>query len=80
MATTFFKGLVVDVLDSTSTMSVMNDSRQDLQKSVTAEAMKNFPRNTVVVKTVSEGQAKKSGIKVVCYPFFSSHLYRNQSS
>lgn len=74
MATTFFKGLVVDVLDSTSTMSVMNDSRQDLQKSVTAEAMKNFPRNTVVVKTVSEGQAKKSGIKVVCYPFFSSHL------
>ena len=74
MSTTFFKGLVVDVLDSTSTLSVTNDSRADLQKSVTAEAMKNFPRNTLVVKTVSEGQAKKSGVKVVCYPFFSSHL------
>jgi len=74
MATTFFKGLVVDVLSSTSKASITNRSIDENKDNVTSDAMKNFPRNTVIVKTVSEGQAKKSGTSVVCYPMFSSHF------
>lgn len=74
MPTVFFKGVVVDVLNSTSDVSVTNQSINDHKSLITTEAMKNFPRNTVIVKTISEGAAKRSGIKVVCYPFFSSHL------
>lgn len=74
MPTTFFRGLVVDVLTSTSNATVTNNSRNENQQKVTSEAMKNFPRNTIMVKSISEGLAKKSDSTIVCYPFFSSHL------
>lgn len=74
MPTVFYKGLVVDVLSSTSTTSITNDSLADVRKNTSAEAMKNFPRNTVIVKTISEGLAKRTDVKTICYPFFSSHL------
>lgn len=74
MSTIFFRGVVVDVLNSTSDASITNDSRAQSKLNVTSDAMKNFPRNTLIVKTISEGVGKKSGAPIVCYPFFSSHL------
>lgn len=74
MATTFFRGVVVDVLNSTSKTAITNDSRVENQQSVNSEAMKSYPRNTLKVKTISEGSAKTSNTAVICYPFFSSHL------
>lgn len=74
MSTIFFKGVVVDVLNSTSDVSITNDSLSDVKKNTTSDAMKNFPRNTVIVKTISEGLAKRTDVKTICYPFFSSHL------
>lgn len=74
MSTVFYKGLVVDVLNSTSTASTTNDSLSEIRKNITSDAMKNFPRNTIIVKTISEGLAKRTNTKTLCYPFFSSHL------
>ncbi len=74
MSTVFFKGVVVDVLNSTSPASATQYSEAENKNIVTSEFMKNFPRNTIVVKTISEGLAKRADTRLVCYPFFSSHL------
>jgi hypothetical protein len=74
MSRIFFKGLVVDVINSTSDTAITNNSLDENRSNVTAEAMKNFPRNTAIVKNISEGMGKKSGSQLVCYPFFSSHI------
>lgn len=74
MPAVFLKGLVVDVMNSTSELSVTNDSLGNNKSLVTSDAMKNYPRNTAIVKEVSYGMAKRSNTRVVCYPFFSSHL------
>lgn len=74
MSTVFYKGLVVDVLNSTSSTAITNESLSDVKKNITSDAMKNFPRNTIIVKTLTDGLAKRSDTKTICYPFFSSHL------
>lgn len=74
MSTVFFRGLVVDILNSTAATAVTNETSTANKLLVTSEAMKNFPRNTAIVKPISEGAGKRSNTKVVCYPFFSSHI------
>jgi hypothetical protein len=72
MATVFFRGLVVDVLNNIDGLT--NKSIEDYKSLVTSDSLRAFPRNTAIVKDITRGSAKISGRETVCYPFFSSHL------
>jgi len=74
MATVFFRGMVVDVLNSVTGLTLRNKRIEDYKALVTSDSLRAFPRNTAIVKDITRGAAKISGRETVCYPFFSSHL------
>lgn len=74
MATVFFRGMVVDVLNSVTGLTLRKKSIEDYKSLVTSDSLRAFPRNTAIVKDITRGSAKISGRETVCYPFFSSHL------
>lgn len=74
MSTVFHRGFVVDVITSTSGLTVLNKEIESYKSLVTSTSLKSIPRNTAIVKDISRGSSKLSGKEIVCYPFFSSHL------
>ena len=74
MSTVFYRGMVVDIINSVSGLTTRNKSIEDYQKLINTPNLKSFPRNTIVVKQISEGASKISNNEIICYPFFSSHF------
>jgi len=74
MSAVFYRGMVVDIISSVSGLTLRNKSIKEYQALVNSENLKSFPRNTAVVKQISEGASKTNDAEVICYPFFSSHL------
>lgn len=74
MSAVFYRGMVVDIISSVSGLRLRNKSIKEYQALVNSENLKSFPRNTAVVKQISEGASKTNDAEVICYPFFSSHL------
>ena len=74
MATTFFRGMVVDVISETSGQAVRNGNLEQYRSIISVPELKSFPRNTAIVKPISKGEAKTNNREMICYPFFSSHL------
>ncbi len=74
MAAVFYRGMVVDIISSVSGLTLRNKSIEDYKSLINSENLKSFPRNTAVVKQISEGLSKTNDSEVICYPFFSSHL------
>lgn len=74
MSMVFYRGMVVDIVNSVSGLTLRNKSIEDYRKIVNAPHMSAFPRNTAIVKPISEGLSQTNSSEVVCYPFFSSHL------
>jgi hypothetical protein len=66
--------MVVDIINSVSGLTVRNKSIEDYQKLINTPNLKSFPRNTIVVKQISEGASQISNNEIICYPFFSSHF------
>lgn len=74
MSTVFYRGMVIDIINSVSGLTTRNKSIEDYQKLINTPNLKSFPRNTIVVKQISEGASKISNNEIICYPFFSSHF------
>lgn len=74
MSTVFFRGLVTEVINSTVGLTTRRRSVEEYKKITNIDALKEFPRNTVIVKPMSNGESKSSDSEIICYPFFSSHL------
>ena len=74
MSTVFYRGMVVDIINSVSGLTTRKKSIEDYQKLINTPNLKSFPRNTIVVKQISEGASKISNNEIICYPFFSSHF------
>jgi hypothetical protein len=75
MATTVFhRGLVVDVITSFSNIDKRYRSLDAYRELVTSNNRKQFPRNTLVVKPMSDGESITMNREIICYPFFSSHF------
>jgi hypothetical protein len=74
VAAVFYRGMVVDIISSVSGLTLRNKSIEDYKSLINSENLKSFPRNTAVVKQISEGLSKTNDSEVICYPFFSSHL------
>lgn len=74
MSAVFYRGMVVDIISSVSGLTLRNKSIEDYKSLINSENLKSFPRNTAVVKQISEGLSKTNDSEVICYPFFSSHL------
>jgi hypothetical protein len=74
MSTVFYRGMVVDIINSVSGLTIRNKSIEDYQKLINTPNLKSFPRNAIVVKQISEGASKISNNEIICYPFFSSHF------
>jgi len=74
MPAVFYRGMVVDIINSVSGLTLRNKSIEDYKSLINSENLKTFPRNTAVVKQISEGASKTNDTEVICYPFFSSHL------
>ncbi len=74
MSTTFFRGVVTDVLNSTSGQAIRNDSLERYRSIINVPELKAFPRNTAIVKQISKGSSKIMNREIICYPMFSSHL------
>ena len=73
-ATVFHRGLVIDVITSFSNFDKKYRDIESYRNLVTSDNRKQFPRNTLVVKPMSEGESKVSDREIICYPFFSSHF------
>ena len=71
MSTVFYRGMVVDIINSVSGLTTRKKSIEDYQKLINTPNLKSFPRNTIVVKQISEGASKISNNEIICYPFFS---------
>ena len=74
MSTVFYRGMVIDIISSVSGLTTRNKSIENYQKLINTPNLKSFPRNTIVVKQISEGASKISNNEIICYPFFSSHF------
>ena len=74
MPTVFFKGLVVEVINAVSGLTARRRPLEELKKLTSIDAMKEFPRNTAIVKPMSSGESQSSDGEIICYPFFSSHI------
>lgn len=74
MPTVFFRGLVTEVINTTTGISKNRRSLDEYKKLTNINALKEFPRNTVIVKPMSNGESKSFDGEIICYPFFSSHL------
>jgi len=74
MSTVFFRGLVVDVVNTVSGLTDRRRSLSDYKSLVFTPAYAEIPRNSAVVKPISMGESKQSDREIVCYPFFSSHF------
>lgn len=74
MATTFFRGMVVDVVNSLSGQAVRNGNIENFRSLVSTPELKSLPRNTAIIKPISKGEGKTVNREMICYPFFSSHL------
>ena len=74
MATTFFRGMVVDVVNTPSGQAIRNGNLEQYRSIINVPELKSLPRNTAIVKPISRGEAKTTDRQIVCYPFFSSHL------
>jgi len=74
MSFTFLRGLVIDVIDGLSDLTLKRKSISDYASKVNIENLRSFPRNTLIVKQLTQGSAKLNDVEIICYPFFSSHL------
>jgi len=74
MSFTFLRGLVVDVIDGLSDLTLKRKSISDYASKINIENLRSFPRNTLVVKQLTQGASKTSDNEIICYPFFSSHI------
>lgn len=74
MSTVFYRGMVVDIINSVSGLTLRNKSIEDYKSLANSENLKSFPRNTAIVKQITDGASKTNDAEVICYPFFSSHL------
>ena len=69
MSAVFYRGMVVDIISSVSGLILHNKSIEDYKSLINSENLKSFPRNTAVVKQISEGLSKTNDSEVICYPF-----------
>lgn len=74
MSTVFYRGLVVDVINTVSGLTDRRRSLDEYKSLVFTPAYAEIPRNSAVVKPISMGESKQSDREIVCYPFFSSHF------
>jgi len=74
MSFVFLRGVVVDVIGGLSEISLLSRQLSSFQSKVNVENLKAFPRNTIIVKKLTQGTSKTSSDEIICYPFFSSHL------
>jgi hypothetical protein len=74
MATVFYRGLVVDVINTVSGLTDRRRSLSEYKSLVFTPAYAEIPRNSAVVKPISMGESQQSDREIVCYPFFSSHF------
>ena len=74
MSTVFYRGLVVDVINTVSGLTDRRRSLDEYKSLVFTPAYAEIPRNSAVVKPISLGESKQSDREIVCYPFFSSHF------
>jgi hypothetical protein len=54
MSFTFLRGLVVDVIDGLSDLTLKKKSISDYASKINIENLKSFPRNTLVVKQLTQ--------------------------
>jgi hypothetical protein len=74
MSTVFYRGFVVDVINTVSGLTERRRPLSDYKSLVFTPAYAEIPRNSAVVKPISLGESKQSDREIVCYPFFSSHF------
>ena len=74
MSAVFYRGMVVDIISSVSGLTLRNKNIEDYKSLANSENLKSFPRNTAIVKQITDGASKTNDSEVICYPFFSSHL------
>ena len=79
MPVAFVRALVTDVL--TNPVDLGQAPRKTVSEYASKvagdENLKHLPRNSIVVKILSNGESKSNGGddgEVICYPFFSSHF------
>lgn len=78
MPVAFVRALVTDVLTNPVEKGNTRKPVSEYASKVAGdENLKHLPRNSVVVKILSNGESKSNGGddgEVICYPFFSSHF------
>jgi len=78
MPVAFVRALVTDVLTNpASKVGTRKTVSEYAGKVAGDENLKHLPRNSIVVKILSNGESKSNGGddgEVICYPFFSSHF------
>jgi len=78
MPVAFVRALVTDVLaNPVQKGSTRKPVSEYASKVAGDENLKHLPRNSIVVKILSNGESKSNGGdegEVICYPFFSSHF------
>ena len=67
------RAVVVDVLNNLSARTT--EELDELEKTISnADLLLSAPRNAIIVKIISSGQAKRDNMGFICYPFFPPHL------
>lgn len=78
MPSAFVRAIVTDVLTNPAQKGNTRKTISEYAGKVAGdENLKHLPRNSVVVKILSNGESKTNGGddgEVICYPFFSSHF------
>ena len=74
MSFIFLRGIVVDVIDGLSDLTLKRKTISSYAEKMNVENLKSFPRNTIVVKQLTRGVSKTNDNEIICYPFFSSHF------
>lgn len=74
MSFTFLRGLVVDVIDGLSDLTLKRKSISDYGSKIDIDNLKAFPRNTLIVKQITRALSVNNTDEIICYPFFSSHF------
>ena len=72
-SSTFQRGVIIDVLLDPSLMT--NAVREKVLSSLhNPEFLINAPRNSMIVRRITNGKGRSEEKNLLCYPFFSSHF------
>lgn len=79
---TFEKGVVIEVLGDTTARNDEFFEQFNLEEDLTEDSSEfnnqsdllKAPRNSLIVRPVSDGKGRDDATNIICFPFFSSHM------